>query len=124
MPVYDFDKIQPEHVNELYRRQIAQGENMIVARLEADRGSMTRSHRHQHEEVIILLQGCWRFSFPHGEVTLWPNQMLTIPSGVEHSSEVLENVVAIDVCSPTRKDWLSGEDRVLHDDPDQSLWGV
>jgi hypothetical protein len=50
--------------------------------------------------------------------------MLTITPGVEHSSEVLEDVVAIDVCSPTREDWLSGADRTLHDDSDQCLWGV
>lgn len=124
MRVYDFDQIQPQYLTELYRRQVAQSENMAVARLEADKGSTTRAHRHEHEEVIILLKGSWRFHFPTGEVTLRPNQILTIPSGVEHSSEVLENVVAIDVCTPRRADWLSGEDRVLHDDRDQSLWGV
>ncbi len=124
MAVFDFDQIQPEHITELYRRKIVQGENVTVARLEAGEGATTRTHRHQHEEIIILLKGCWRFHFPSGDVTLWPNQMLTIPSGVEHSSEVLEDVVAIDVCTPRRQDWINGDDRALHYDPDQSLWGV
>ena len=30
----------------------------------------------------------------------------------------------IDICAPTRPDWISGEDRPLHYDPDQSLWAV
>jgi hypothetical protein len=49
--------------------------------------------------------------------------MLTITPDMEHSSDVLEDVEAIDVCSPTRADWLNGADLKLHDDPDQCLWG-
>jgi mannose-6-phosphate isomerase-like protein (cupin superfamily) len=124
MPVYDFNTLQPEHVTSQYHRKIVQGENLSVARLEAAKGSTTRSHKHRYEEMIFLLQGSWRFRLPTGEVILKPNQMLTIPAGTEHSSEVLEDVVAIDVCSPAREDWVYGEDRGLRYDPEQSLWGV
>lgn len=124
MPIVDFDKIQPQYLSGSYCRRIATAKNLAVARIEAESGSTTHSHRHNNEEVIILLQGCWRFRFPSGEVTLLPNQILIIPPGVEHSSEVVENVVAIDVCSPGRTDWLSGDDAFLHSDPDQNLWGV
>jgi dTDP-4-dehydrorhamnose 3,5-epimerase-like enzyme len=57
-------------------------------------------------------------------VTLEANQMLRIPPGAVHGSEVLEDVVAIDVCSPARADWVHGEDRSLHYDPEQYLWAV
>jgi mannose-6-phosphate isomerase-like protein (cupin superfamily) len=124
MHVYDWNSMRPQVVTELYRRTVAQGEKMSVARLEVAKGSATMAHRHEHEEVIILLQGCWQFHFTTGDVVLRPNQMLTITPGMEHSSDVLEDVVAIDVCSPTREDWLNGADRTLHDDPDQCLWGV
>ena len=73
---------------------------------------------------MIVLKGAWRFYLPTGEVTLRANQMLAIPPGTEHSSEVLEDTVAIDICTPTRVDWSSGEDRFLHHDPDQLLWAV
>jgi mannose-6-phosphate isomerase-like protein (cupin superfamily) len=105
--------MQPEAITELYRRTVAQGEKMSVARLEVAKGSSTRAHRHENEEVIILLKGCWQFHFTNGEVLLRPNQILTITPGVEHSSEVLEDVVAIDVCSPAREDWLNGADRTF-----------
>ena len=71
-----------------------------------------------------MLKGSWRFQLPTESVTLLPNQVLTIPRGVEHSSEVLEDVVAIDVCTPQRTDWITGEDRGLHSDQDESLWAV
>src|SRR4051812_17855649 len=102
MPVHDFDKIQPQRITDLYRRKIAHGENMSVARVEAGQGSVTAAHRHSHEEVIILLKGSWRFQMPNHAVTLRPNQILTIPAGVEHSSVVLEDVLAIDVSGSKR----------------------
>jgi quercetin dioxygenase-like cupin family protein len=74
---------------------------------------------------VIVLTGKWRFHLANGEeVTLGPNQMLSIPPGTEHSSEVLEDTVAIDICTPTRLDWITGEDRFLHRHPDELLWAV
>ena len=124
MALYDLNKMKADYLTPEYRRKVATGDNLMLARLEVKQGAVTRPHCHDHEEVILLLKGSWRFQLPNGVVTLFPNQVLTIPRGVEHSSEVLEDVVAIDVCSPTREDWLSGADRLLHDDSDQCLWGV
>lgn len=124
MAVYDLNKMRPDYVSKEYRRKVAQGENLTLARLEAKQGAVTRPHRHDHEEIIFLVKGSWRFQLPTGTVTLYPNQVLSIPKGVEHSSEVLEDVVAIDVCTPARKDWISGEDRGLHSAADEELWAV
>ena len=124
MAIFDLNKMRPDYLTPEYRRKVASGDNLTLARLEVKQGSVTRSHRHEHEEVILLLKGSWRFQLPTGAVTLLPNQVLTIPRGVEHSSEVLEDVVAIDVCTPQRKDWISGDDRRLHTEPDEGLWAV
>ena len=64
------------------------------------------------------------FHLPGGDVTLTENQMLCIPPGTEHSSETLGDVIALDICSPTRCDWLTGADRSLHYDQNQYLWAV
>ena len=75
--------------------------------------------------MILVLKGSWRFHLPSGDVTLKADQLLCIPPGVEHSSEALEDTVALDICAPApRADWLSGADQSLHSDPDQSLWAV
>jgi quercetin dioxygenase-like cupin family protein len=124
MAVYDLNKMRPDYLTREYRRKVASGESISLARLEARQGSVTRPHCHDHEEVILLLKGLWRFHLPTGSVTLLPNQVLTIPRGVEHSSEVLEDVLAIDVCTPQRKDWINSEDRSLHAETDESLWAV
>jgi len=124
MQIHDWNKATPEPITELYKRSTAQSQNMSVARLEVKKGASTRLHCHKQEEVIIVLKGAWLFHLPTGDVTLRPNQVLTIAPGMEHSSEVLDDVVAIDVCTPKREDWITGDDRKLHYDPDEELWAV
>jgi len=124
MGVFDWDRMKTEEITELYRRQVAVGESITVARVEVKEGAVTNPHSHENEEVILVLKGSWRFQLPGGEVTLGTNQMLCIPRGVEHSSEALEDTVAIDICAPTRPDWVNGADWSLHYDRDQSLWAV
>jgi len=96
----------------------------MVARVEVKQGAVTQPHRHESEEIILVLKGAWRFTLRHRDVTLRANQMLAIPPGVEHASEALEDTVAIDICTPRRMDWVTGEDRPLHRDPDDFLWAV
>jgi quercetin dioxygenase-like cupin family protein len=124
MGFYDWDKMSTERISELYKRKVALGENIAVAMVEVKQWAVTQPHSHESEEVIIVLRGAWRFSLPDGEVTLLPNQMLSIPPGVVHSSEALKDTVALDICTPMRADWITGEDRFLHHHPDESLWAV
>lgn len=124
MDVYDLDKMPPEEVTETYLRKVAPGELLTVARVEVKEGAVTLPHTHQNEEVIVVLEGAWRFRLPDGEVTLSAGQMLRIPPGVEHSAEALADTVALDICTPVRPDWLTAGDRLLHQHPDQWLWAV
>jgi quercetin dioxygenase-like cupin family protein len=124
MCVYDLNKMEAEELTPAYLRKIATGENVTVAQVEVNRGAITQTHKHSNEEVVVVLKGAWRFRLPTGEITLGANQMLVIPPGVEHSSEALEDTIALDICAPARSDWVSGEDQMLHHDPDQNLWAV
>jgi quercetin dioxygenase-like cupin family protein len=124
MGFYDWEQIEDDRVSELYKRKVAIGENLAVARVEVKQGAVTQPHSHESEEVIMVLKGAWRFHLPTGDVTIKANQMLSIPPGVQHSSEALEDTTALDICTPTRLDWITGENRLLHFDPDEFLWAV
>jgi quercetin dioxygenase-like cupin family protein len=124
MCFYDWNNIRPSEITATYLRKVAVGENLTVARIEVQEGAVTHLHSHNNEEVILVLKGAWRFNLAGRELTIGPNQMLLIPPAVEHSSEALEDTVALDICTPARGDWMSGEDQILHDDPDQYLWAV
>ena len=124
MKVFDLDKIPPQSINGVYQRTLAHGQNLSVARLSVRKGAVTAPHKHEQEEIILILQGAWKFHLPTGDIILRANQVLTISPGTEHSSEVLEDVIAIDVCTPTREDWATQRDTTLHSDGDQFLWAV
>jgi quercetin dioxygenase-like cupin family protein len=124
MCFYDWNRMEPSEVNPSYLRKVATGENVSVARVEVNRGAVTQPHQHANEEVVVVLKGAWLFRLPSGEVRVGSNQMLLIPPGVEHSSEALEDTIALDICAPARRDWTTGDDQLLHHDPDQYLWGV
>ena len=124
MGLYDWDRMKAEDISDLYQRKVAIGDSITVARVEVKAGAVTHPHNHENEEMILVLNGSWLFHLPTGDVTLGTNQLLRIPAGVEHSSEALEDTVALDICAQVRADWLNGTDRPLHNDPDQSLWGV
>lgn len=124
MHVFDLSELENDQVSSTYLRKVAHGESLTVAKVEVQQGEVTQSHSHESEEVIYVLSGAWLFSLPDGDVTVTSGQMLFIPPGIEHSSEVLEDVIAIDICSKSRPDWHSGVDRSLHSNPTQSLWAV
>ena len=124
MKFYDLDKLENDEVNKSYLRKAVYGESLTVAKVEVKEGETTQPHAHDTEEVIFVLKGAWLFHLPEGDVVLRENQMLCIPAGVEHSSEVVEDTVALDICSKHRPDWLSGQDKVLHSNPEQFLWAV
>lgn len=124
MRFYDLDKIENEEVNTSYLRKAVYGDSLTVAKVEVKQGETTEPHSHDTEEVIFVLKGSWLFHLPDGDVTLGENQMLCIPADAVHSSEVLEDTIALDICSKQRSDWATGQDKVLHHNTEQLLWGV
>ncbi len=124
MKFYDLNQLESDEVNASYLRKAVYGDTLALGRLEVQKGAVTLPHSHDTEEMIYVLQGAWLFHLPDGDVLLEPNQMVCIPAGVEHSSEVIEDTVAIDVCSTIRNDWRTGQDKPLHDNPEQFLWAV
>jgi quercetin dioxygenase-like cupin family protein len=124
MNFYDLNKLENDEVSTSYFRKAVYGESLTVAKVEVKEGERTQPHSHDTEEVIFVLKGCWLFHLPDGDVVLKENQMLCIPADIEHSSEVLEDTIALDICSKHRPDWLSGQDKILHTNPEQFLWAV
>ena len=73
MGFYDWDRMTPEEITGMYSRKVALGENIVVARVEVAEGSVTQEHSHNNEEVVMVLEGAWRFHLPARDVTLRAN---------------------------------------------------
>jgi mannose-6-phosphate isomerase-like protein (cupin superfamily) len=47
------------------------------------------------------------------ELVVGPNEMVYIPPDTVHSALAIEDLVAYDIFSPPRQDWIKGEDAYL-----------
>ena len=88
------------------RRSIAWGERCHVVELHLRKGATVPAHSHPHEQCGYLISGRFAFTIGGKTGTVEPGGGWFIPGGVEHSVDVLEDSVAIDVFSPVREEYL------------------
>jgi mannose-6-phosphate isomerase-like protein (cupin superfamily) len=93
-----------------------------VARLEMNQGSLTHTHHHETECLLIVLEGACRVYLKGGTVTVRQNEMLRIPPQHTHAAEALADTVALSISSSATA-W-TGCGPVFQHDADQYLWGV
>jgi quercetin dioxygenase-like cupin family protein len=66
-----------------------------------------------NEQITTMESGRLRFIFDDQELVVQTGDSLQIPSNVPHRVEALEDSVALDLFSPTREDWIRGDDAYL-----------
>ena len=64
-------------------------------------------------KVTLLQQGRLKFVFDDGEKLLEAGEVMQIPPHAPHEVLALEDSFAIDLFSPIRADWISGDDAYL-----------
>jgi quercetin dioxygenase-like cupin family protein len=108
-----------EPMNALLGRQFVTGSNVMVARITLSKGAHVPLHSHHHEQIAIPLTGQLRFLLHHpgsnapAETILNPDEVLVIPPHVPHEVFALEETVNLDIFSPPREDWITGDDAYL-----------
>lgn len=126
----DTDFVDPKNVPPFVLEQ-----KDTVTRLELAQGTVTNTHRHDSEIMVIVVSGAWRFYLPNRAVTVGQDQALRIPAGMEHRTEALADTIAFNVSVAPRDGNCCGafvpqnkaELKVIAEpqyDPDQYLWGV
>ena len=117
-----------EPMNPLLGRQFVVGTNVMVARITLQKGAHVPLHSHHHEQIASVLSGCLQFLLHEPasgsgdttsqaavvrEVLLRPNEILTIPPHLPHEAFALEDTINLDIFSPPREDWITGDDAYL-----------
>ena len=102
-----------EELTPLLGRQLLNTETMTIGRILLAAGAVVPSHHHVHEQVANVLEGSLRFVVGDEERVVSAGESLFIPSEVPHSVEALDDSVVLDVFSPRREDWISGDDAYL-----------
>jgi quercetin dioxygenase-like cupin family protein len=89
-------------------KTLAYGEKTLLSEFLLDAGSLLPRHSHPHEQTGYLVRGRIRLTVGGQTHEVGPGDSWSIPGGTDHSAEVLEDALAIEVFSPVREDYLPG----------------
>ena len=85
----------------------------MVAQVFIAKGGVVPEHSHESEQITYILEGALKFELEGREVVVRKGEVLHIPSWVPHSAVALEDTLDLDIFSPIRVDWLTGQDHYL-----------
>ena len=88
------------------RKTLVHGEKTLMTAFRLRKGSRLPRHSHPHEQTGYLVTGHIRLTIGPAENDVLPGDSWCIPGDVEHSAEILEDAMAIEVFSPVREDYL------------------
>jgi len=108
-----WDEIAPEHLNDKFVRRLAWDGKIMIGRTDVEQGYVVPPHSHDNEQMTFVVSGRWRFRLEDRTVEVGPNEMIFIPANVVHTAEAVETLVAYDIFTPPREDWIKGEDAYL-----------
>jgi quercetin dioxygenase-like cupin family protein len=110
-----WNDVELENLNPLLQRQFVVGEQIMVARVLLKKGSLVPMHAHENEQVTYILEGALRFRIDGKEIVVGAGEVLCIPPHMPHEATALEDTVDLDVFTPPRADWISGNDAYLRE---------
>ena len=113
--------IPVEHLNPYIDRQYVVGTNIMLTQFLLKKGAHVPLHSHDNEQVSHIVSGVIKFVLEGKEVLVRGGEILCIPPGVPHEAIVLEDVLAFDIFSPPRQDWIDREDSYLRGDSNPPL---
>jgi quercetin dioxygenase-like cupin family protein len=105
--------IPPEQLNEQFVRKIAWDGKLMIALTEVQKGYVVPVHQHDNQQITWVMSGKWRFTVGGQTQDVGPGEMISIPANTPHTATAVETLVAYDVFTPPRQDWLAGDDSYL-----------
>jgi quercetin dioxygenase-like cupin family protein len=106
MELFNWEQIREEHVGALQTRKVIHTPKTTIVRLVSKSGVKVPWHQHPHEQVTILLAGCFRFEVDGKTAELRAGEVLRVPPDVPHEAEALEDSLTIEIFTPPREDWM------------------
>jgi len=88
------------------RRTLSFGDVTLMCEFRLRAGFPLPAHEHLQEQTGYLVRGRLRLTIGGETHDVSPGDSWSIPGGVPHGAEVLEDAVAIEVFSPVREDYL------------------
>ncbi len=109
----NLDRIPEEKVTDRITRRIVTGEKEMVVFWRMKAGAHAAAHRHPNEQIFWMLSGKMEFRLGNEKKTCGPGDVGVIPAGVEHEAWFSEDTEVIDIFSPPREDFYTGQESYL-----------
>ena len=90
----------------VFMKSYVHGEHTHMCRYLLLKGALIPEHQHPNEQTGYLVSGRMRFFGEAGETIVEPGTAWSIPGGVGHGVDALEESVVIEVFSPVRQEYL------------------
>jgi quercetin dioxygenase-like cupin family protein len=113
MKHFRWDDLPQEQVNERFVRKLAWDGGLMISWMECKQGCYVPPHSHKNQQLTFVTRGRWRFEIDGKTIIVGPNEILFIPPNAIHAAEAVEDLVAYDIFTPPREDWIKGEDVYL-----------
>jgi quercetin dioxygenase-like cupin family protein len=113
MEHFTWGTVKKEVMNPKLWRKVITGEKAMVAQVFLAKDAVVPTHQHESEQITFIMEGALKFSVEGTEVVVRKGEVLLIPSNVPHSAVALEDTMDLDIFSPIRTDWLTGQDDYL-----------
>jgi quercetin dioxygenase-like cupin family protein len=86
--------------------RIVEGERITVAVVELEPNGTVPSHRHEHEQMGLVIRGQVTFTVGDETRTFGPGGTWRVPSMTPHGALTgPDGATVVDVFNPTREDW-------------------
>jgi quercetin dioxygenase-like cupin family protein len=104
----NWQTIPAERVADGIDRQMVVGEKLMICRLKIQPRVVTPVHSHAHEQMTMVERGRVRYIVDGVETIVSAGDVLHFAPNVPHGATMLdEEVVLVDVFTPTREDFLT-----------------
>lgn len=87
-------------------KTLCHGKAMLMTEFLLQKGALLPAHDHPHEQTGYLVKGNIRLTIGEVSQNILPGCSWSVPAGVSHFAEIIEDSVAIEVFSPAREDYL------------------
>lgn len=90
----------------IHQKTLIWGENTLMAEFLLKKGSLLPAHSHMHEQTGYLVGGHLTLIIGGERFDVLPGDSWNIPGDTEHSAEIHEDSIAIEIFCPVREDYL------------------
>jgi quercetin dioxygenase-like cupin family protein len=111
--VHTWNEMPMDELSATIGRKMITGDRTMMARVFLKRGAFVPEHYHDNEQITYIISGALEFQINGETIVLRTGQVMVIPSNMPHSARALEDTDDMDVFTPPRQDWLTGNDAYL-----------